>query len=186
MITVPLNRSHIRGAVELHRASRPWCYRGKDAAFVLRAFYDACANRDFTVGTAGLEGKKVVGLACGATDFAAPAAWLKGRRPWRSLAARAAGGANMVLGGWSREDFAGAETGGRAVFLLAAVTAEGLSAGDVGTIFDTFAAAASSRGASIIYAPAPALDERLLEVDFEPVEGFASREGAPLLYARKL
>ena len=143
MITVPLNRSHLKGAVGLHRASRPWCYRGKDAAFVLRAFYDACANRDHTVGTAGLEGEEVVGVACGTTDPAAPAAWLRKRRPWRSLAARVAGGADMALGG-------------------------------------------SSRGASRIYAPAAAPDERLAKVGFEPIEGFASRESAALLYVRGL
>jgi len=186
LITVPLNRSHLKGAVELHRATRPWCYRGKDAAFVLRAFYDAYANRDHTVGTAGLEGEKVVAVACGATDPAAPAEWLKKRRPWRSLAARVAGGANMALGGWSREDIADAEAQGRAVFLLAAAAAEDLSEGDVGTLFDTFAAAASSRGASRVYAPAAAPDERLLKVGFETVEGFASREGAPIRYVRKL
>jgi hypothetical protein len=186
LITVPLNRSHIRGAVELHRASRPWCYRGKKASYVLRAFYDAYANRDFTVGTAGLESKKVVGVVCGATDLGAPAAWLKSRRPWRSLAARAAGGANMALGGWSREDFAEAEAGSRAVFLIAAVAAEGSGEGDWGTMFDTFAAAASSRGASSIFAPAPAPDERLLKVGFEAVEGVTSGESAQLLYVRKL
>lgn len=186
MITVPLNRSHLKGAVGLHRASRPWCYRGKDAAFVLRAFYDACANRDYTVGTAGLEGKEVVGVVCGTTAAAAPAAWLKKRRPWRSLAARVAGGADMALGGWNREVFADAEGQGRAVFLLAAAAAEGLSEEDAGDMFDFFAAAASSRGASHVYAPAAAPDERLLKVRFEPVEGFASREGAPLLYVRGL
>ena len=186
MITVPLNRSHLKGAVGLHRASRPWCYRGKDAAFVLRAFYDACANRDHTVGTAGLEGEEVVGVACGTTDPAAPAAWLRKRRPWRSLAARVAGGADMALGGWNREVFADAGAQGRSAYLLAAVTAEGLSEGDVATMFDFFAAAASSRGASRIYAPAAAPDERLLKVGFEPTEGSASREGAPLLYVRGL
>jgi hypothetical protein len=184
LITVPLNRSHLKGAVELHRASRPWCYRGKNAAFVLRAFYDAYANRDFTVGTAGLEGKKVVGVVCGATDLAAPAEWLKARRPWRSLGARVFGGAKMALGGWSREDFAEAEAGSRAVFLIAAVAAEGSGEGDWGTMFDTFAAAASSRGASRIVAPAP--DERLLAAGFETVEGLASGEDTPLLYVRKL
>ena len=186
MKTVPLNRSHLKGAVELHRAARPWCYRGGNARYVLRAFYDAYANRDYTVGTAGLEGKEVVGLACGTTDAAAPAEWLKRRRPWRSLAARVAGGANMALGGWNREVFTAAEAQGRAAYLLAAVAAEGLSEGEVATMFDYFAAAASSRGASRIYAPAAAPDERLQKVGFEPAEGFASREGAPLLYVRGL
>jgi hypothetical protein len=186
LITVPLNRSHIRGAVELHRASRPWCYRGKKASYVLRAFYDAYANRDFTVGTAGLESKKVVGVVCGATDLGAPAAWLKSRRPWRSLAARAAGGANMALGGWSPDALAGVKNEGRPIYLLAAVTGDDLGDDAVGTLFDTFAAAASSRGASSIFAPAPAPDERLLKVGFEAVEGVTSGESAQLLYVRKL
>lgn len=186
MKTVPLNRSHLKGAVELHRAARPWCYRGRDAAYVLRAFYDAYANRDYTVGTAGLEGGRVAGVACGTTNPAGPAEWLRRRRPWRSWAARVAGGTGMALGGWGREVFADAEAQGRVAYLLAAVTAEGLSEGDVATLFDFFAAAAASRGASRIYAPAAAPDERLLKVGFEPAEGFASREGAPLLYVRGL
>lgn len=186
MITVPLNRSHIRGAVELHRASRPWCYRGKNAAFVLRAFYDACANRDFTVGTAALEGKKVVGVVCGATDLAAPAAWLKSRRYWRSLGARVFGGPDMALGGWTPEALAGAAREARAVFLLAATAAEGLGDDDVTSLFDHFAAAASSRGARRIIAPARAPDESLLKLGFETVEGLSSKEGASLFYVRKL
>lgn len=186
MITVPLNRSHLKGAVELHRASRAWCYRGKDAAFVLRSFYDAYANRDFTVGTAGLEGTRVVGVVCGATDPAAPVEWLKRRRPWRSLGARLFGGSDMALGGWAPDALAGAGGGGRAVHLLAAATADGLGDDDVASLFDHFAAAASSRGAGRIVAPAEAPDERLLKVGFEAFEGVASGEGPQLLYLREL
>ena len=186
MKTVPLNRSHIRGAVELHRAARPWCYRGKNAAFVLRAFYDACANRDFTVGTAALEGKKVVGVVCGATDLAAPAAWLKSRRPWRSFGARLFGGPDTALGGWAPDALATDIREGRPIFLLAATTADGLNEGDIEKLFDAFAAAASSRGARRIVAPASAPDERLLKVGFETVEGLFSGEDTPLLYVREL
>ena len=186
MITVPLNRSHIRGAAELHRASRPWCYRGKDAAYVLRAFYDAYANRDFTVGTAGLDGKKVVGVACGATDLGAAAAWLKSRRPWRSLGARLFGGSDMALGGWAPDALAEAGGEGRTVHLLAAATADDSGDDDVASLFDHFAAAASSRGAGRIVAPAEAPDERLLKVGFETVEGLVSGEDTSLLYVRKL
>jgi len=186
LITVPLNRSHLKGAVELHRAAKAYCYRGKDARYVLRAFYDAYANRDYTVGTAGLEGERVVGVACGTTDLAAPGEWLRRRRPWRSLPARLAGGENMARGGWGNEFPADAGAQGRPVYLLSAVAAEALSDEDIANLFGNFAAAAASRGADRIFAPAVAADDRLLQVGFEQAEGLASGEGVPLLYVRGL
>lgn len=186
MKIVPLSRAHLKGAVKLHRSSRPWCYRGKNAACVLRAFYDACANRDYTVGTVALEAGKVVGVMCGATDPTAPAEWLRRRRPWRSFGARLLGGPNMARGGWEREVLEAAGAEGPSVYLLAAVTAEGTSADDVATLFDFFAAAAASRGARRVVAPAAAPDERLRRVGFDPAAAFDPREGAPLLYVRSI
>lgn len=185
---MPLNRSHLRGAVELHRSTRPWCYRGKNARRVLRAFYDAYANRDYTVGTAALEGASVVGVACGTTDLAAAARWLAGRRPWRSLCARMAGGADMASGGWDAGALARASADTRRPgYLLAAATADALSEDDVGAIFDAFAASLASRGVSRVFAPAAAPEERFLRVGFELVSGEPVPDGNGfMLYARAL
>ncbi len=188
MKVVPLNRSHLRGAVELHRSTRPWCYRGKNARCVLRAFYDAYANRDYTVGTAASEGGSVVGVACGTTDLAAPARWLARRRRWRSLCARVTGGADMALGGWDAAALARASADARRPgYLLGAATADALSEDDVGATFDVFAASFASRGVSRVFAPAAAPDERLARVGFELVSGEPVPNGNGfLLYARVL
>jgi hypothetical protein len=185
---VPLNRSHLRGAVELHRSTRPWCYRGKNARRVLRAFYDAYANRDYTVGTAALEGASVVGVACGTTDLAAPARWLAGRRPWRSLCARMTGGADMASGGWDAAALARASADARRPgYFVAAATADALGEDDIGAIFDAFAASLASRGVSRVFAPAAAPDERLARVGFEMVSGERVPSGDGFfLYARAL
>jgi hypothetical protein len=185
---VPLNRSHLRGAVELHRSTRPWCYRGKNARRVLRAFYDAYANRDYTAGTAALEGASVVGVACGTTDLAAPARWLARRRPWRSLCARVTGGADVALGGWDAAALARASADTpRPGYLLAAATADALSEDDVGAMFDAFAASLASRGVSRVFAPAPAPDERLARVGFKLLSGEPVPNGDGFfLYARAL
>jgi hypothetical protein len=185
---VPLNRSHLRGAVELHRSTRPWCYRGKNARCVLRAFYDAYANRDCTVGTAALEGASVVGVACGTTNAAAPARWLAGRRRWRSLCARITGGADMASGGWDAAALARASADVRRPgYFVAAVTADALNENDVGAIFDVFAASLASRGVSRVFAPAAAPDERLALVGFELVSSEPVPNGDGFfLYARAL
>jgi hypothetical protein len=117
---VPLNQSHAGKVAALHRATRPWCYRGKDAKAVLRAFYDAYANRDYTVGTVAVEEGGVVAAACGTTDLEGPARWLKRRRRWRSLWPRLVGGADMALGGWNAAALARVPAGAaRPGYLLA-------------------------------------------------------------------
>ncbi len=185
---MPLNRSHLRGAVELHRSSRPWCYRGKNTRRVLHAFYDAYANRDYTVGTAALEGASVVGVACGTTDVAAPAHWLARRRRWRSLYARLTGGADIASGGWGAAALARASADTRRPgYLLAAATADALSDDDVGAIFDAFAASLASRGVSRVFAPAAAPEERFLKVGFDLVSSEQIPNGDGFfLYARAL
>jgi hypothetical protein len=182
--TMPLNRAHVRRAVALHRATRPWCYRGKTARSVLRAFYDAYANRDFTVGTAALEGEDIVGVMCGATDPAGPARWLRRRRRWRSFWPRLAGGPDMALGGWDAAVLTGAAEGcERPVYLVAAATSEDLTEDGLAALRGAFAAAAASRGAAYIVAPAAAPDERLELAGFEKLDGGV--EGL-VIYVRKL
>gem|GEM_PF-1836700 len=189
MKIVPLNESHVRKVVALHRATRPWCYRGKDAKAVLGAFYDAYANRDYTVGTAALlEGGSVVGVICGTTDLEGPARWLRRRRRWRSFWPRLAGGADMALGGWKAAALAGAPAGAaRPGYLLAAVTADGLADADVASAFSAFGAAMASRGAACICAPTAAPDERLVKVGFELARGGpASADNGFVVYVRRL
>ncbi|HUV87157.1 MAG TPA: hypothetical protein VMX79_08595 [bacterium] len=186
MKTLPLNRAHVKGAVALHRATRPWCYRGKTARSVLRAFYDAYANRDFTVGTVALEEEGVAGVMCGATDPAGPARWLRRRRRWRSLRPRLVGGADMALGGWDAVTLARAAEGlERPSYLVAAATAEELTEDGLAALSDAFAAATASRGATHIVAPSAAPDERLAIAGFETVKADIAGEGFAL-YVRKL
>lgn len=185
MKTFPLNGAHVRGVVALHRATRAWCYRGKAAKTVLRTFYDAYANRDFTVGTVALEEEDVVGVMCGATDRAGPARWLRQRRRWRSFWPRLAGGADMALGGWDGGTLARAAEGfERPVYLVAAATAEGLAGDGLAALSDAFTAAVASRGATHIVAPAAAPDERLERAGFEPAG--AEGGGALVIYVKKL
>jgi hypothetical protein len=181
---VPLNRAHLEGAVALHRATRPLCYRGKTGRAVLRAFYDAYANRDFTVGTAALEEAEVVGVMCGTTDPTGPARWLWRRRRWRSLWPRLAGGAKMALGGWDVATLAQAAGDiERPAFLLAAAVEQPAEEGWA-ALTGAFAAAAASRGATHVVAPSGAPDERLIEAGFER----AGERGNGLLvaYVRRL
>jgi hypothetical protein len=183
--TLPLNRAHVKGAVALHRATRPWCYRGKTGRGVLRAFYDAYANRDFTVGTVALE-DGVAGVMCGATDPAGAARWLRRRKRWRSLWPRLAGGADMALGGWDAATLARAAEGlERPAYLVAAATAEELAEDSLAALGDAFAAATASRGATHIVAPSAAPDERLATAGFETVKADTAGEGFAL-YVRIL
>lgn len=175
MKIAPLNGSHVRRVVALHRETRPWCYRGKEAGVVLRAFYDAYANRDYTVGTAAFDGSTVVAVICGATDLEGPARWLRQRRRWRSLWPRLVGGAEMALGGWDGAALARASAGtARPGYLLAAATGDGLTEVDVAEAFAAFAAAVASRGAGVICAPTATPDGRLLNVGFELARGGAT------------
>jgi hypothetical protein len=159
MRLVPLNRSHLGGAAALHRDGLVWGYRGKRGKGVLRRFYDAYANRDYSVGTAALEGAEVVGVVCGTTDPGAPAKWLKRRRPWRSLGPRLFGGADMATAGWNPAALAGAGIEGRPVYLIAAAVAADAGADDLKALMDGFEAAAASRGATHIVVPAESEDE---------------------------
>jgi hypothetical protein len=159
MRLVALNRSHLRGAAELHGEGRVWCYRGKGGRGVLKRFYDAYANRDFTVGTAGLEGSEVVGVICGTTDAGAPLEWLKRRRPWRSPGPRLFGGAHMPTGGWAPAVLEGAGIEGRPVYLLAAAAAPCVGDNDLKALMAGFEAAAASRGATHVVVPAAKEDE---------------------------
>ena len=188
MNVVPLNGSHLAGIVALHRATRPWCYRGKDAKGVLRAFYDAYANRDYTVGTVAVEEGGVVAAACGTTDLEGPARWLRRRRRWRSLWPRLVGGADMALGGWDGAALARASAGfGRPGYLLAAATAGGLTDADVADVFAAFAAAMASRGAACICAPTATADERLVKAGFELGRGGSTgTEDGFVFYVRLL
>jgi hypothetical protein len=166
-----LNRAYVKGAVELHRATRPWCYRGKAGRGVLRAFYDAYANRDFTVGTVALE-DGVTGVMCAATDPEGAALWLSRRKRWRSLWPRLTGGADMALGGWDAATLAQAAEGFyRPAFLVAAATAENVTGDGLAALGDAFAAATASRGVTHIVAPSAAADERLGFAGFEKMEG---------------
>jgi hypothetical protein len=182
---VPLNRAHLEGAVALHRATRPLCYRGQTGKAVLRAFYDAYANRDFPVGTAALEGGEIVGVMCGATDPTGPARWLRRRRRWRSLCPRLAGGANMALGGW--DVAALAQAAGdieRPAFIIAATSAGKAAREVLAALTGAFAAAAASRGATHVVAPSGAPDERLIEAGFE--RAGARGNGLLVAYVKKL
>jgi hypothetical protein len=160
------------------------CYRGKAAKTVLRAFYDAYANRDFTVGTVALEEGDVVGVMCGATDRAGPARWLRQRRRWRSFWPRLAGGGDMALGGWDAATLARAAEGFERPAYLVAAAAGGLAGGDLAVLSDGFTAAVASRGATHIVAPATAPDERLERAGFEPAG--AEGGGALVVYVKKL
>lgn len=188
MTIVPLDQSHVRDVVALHRATRPWCYRGKDAEVVLRAFYDAYANRDYTVGTAAFEEGGVVAVVCGTTDLEGPARWLRQRRRWRSLWPRLVGGAEMALGGWDAGALARVSAGtARPGYLLAAATADGLTEVDVADAFAAFAAAMASRGAGHICAPTATPDERLVKVGFElACGGSTGAENGFAFYVKRL
>jgi hypothetical protein len=182
---VPLNRAHVVEAVALHRATRPWCYRGKTGRAVLGAFYDAYANRDFTVGTVALEEGQVVGVMCGATDPTGPARWLRERRRWRSLCSWLAGGVNVALGGWDVGALARAAGDiERPAFLVSAAMTEKAAKEGLTALSGAFAAAAASRGATHIVAPSAAPDERLVEAGFEP--GAAPGNGSLVAYVRGL
>jgi hypothetical protein len=158
---VPLNKAHVAGAVALHRSVRPRCYRGKNAPAVLRAFYGAYANRDYTVGTAAVaEGGEVVAVVCGVTRPEAPARWLRRRRPWRSLAARAFGGAAMATGGWPAGVLdAWTEEEETAIVILSAAWREDVNADEVRKVFEYFEAASASRGAGSACAPSTRPEE---------------------------
>ncbi|UCH78372.1 MAG: hypothetical protein JSU81_00015 [Candidatus Coatesbacteria bacterium] len=174
MEVVPLNKSHVAGAVALHRSSRPRCYRGKNARAVLRSFYEAYANHDYTVGTAAVaEGEEIVAVVCGTTRPEAPAQWLKERRPWRSLAARTFGGAAMATGGWPVEVLSRwVEEEKPVIFVLSAVWREDLGADQVRKVFEYFGAASASRGAALLCAPSLRPEEGWEEL------GYASRREA--------
>lgn len=168
MEVVPLNRSHVAGAVALHRKVKPRCYRGKSSPAVLRAFYEAYANRDYTVGTAAVaEGGEVVAVVCGTTRPEAPEQWLRRRRPWRSLAARILGGAAMATGGWPVEILnQWGEREKAAVFVVSAVWPENRGADQVRTIFEYFEAASASRGAGSVVAPSLGPEEKWEELGY--------------------
>jgi len=165
---VPLNRSHVAGAVALHRSSRPRCYRGKNAPVVLRSFYEAYANHDYTVGTAAVaEGGEIVAVVCGTTRPEAPAQWLRERRPWRSLAARTLGGAAMATGGWPVEVLKrSVEEEKPVIFVLSAVWREDLGADQVRKVFEYFEAASASRGAASVLTPSLGPEEGWEELGF--------------------
>lgn len=186
MKTLPLNRAYVKGAVTLHRTTRPWCYRGKAGRGVLRAFYDAYANRDFTVGTVALDEERVAGVMCGATDPAGAARWLSRRKRWRFLWPRLMGGADMALGGWDAATLVRAAEGlERPAYLVAAATAEDLTEDGLAALGDAFAAATASRGATHIVAPSAAPDERLERAGFEKTDAGGIPEGFAF-YVRKL
>jgi hypothetical protein len=184
--TLPLNRAYVKGAVALHRATRPWCYRGKAGRGVLRAFYDAYANRDFTVGTVAVEKGDVAAVMCGATDLAGAAWWLSRRRRCRALWPRLVGGADMALGGWDAATLAGAAEGlERPAYLVAAATAEDVTEEGLAAVGGAFAAAAASRGITHVVAPSGAPDERLGLAGFEKLAAGGTPEEF-VFYVRKL
>jgi hypothetical protein len=150
---VPLNGSHVRGAVNLHRAAGARCYRGPASPAVLRAFYDAYANRDGAVGTAALAAGDVAAVICGALTAGGPAAWLSRRRRWRALRARLAAGPDLARGGWPVEVLRAAAAGDvNEAFVVSFAAAAEVAAGDIVTLFETFAAAAASHGNGVLAA----------------------------------
>lgn len=165
---VPLDRSHVRRAVALHRATRPWAYRGKTNAGVLFWFYDACANRDYTAAAVALDEHKIVGAACAATNVEAGAPWLGRRRRWRSLLTRLLAGRDLARGGWPKEVLKGAAGELRAAFVLSFAALPGVNAADRKVLMDTLAAVASSRGAVTLIVPAAAEDENWAALGFGP------------------
>jgi len=175
---VPLDRSHVRAAAALHRGASARCYRGKATPGVLRWFYDACANRDYTLAAAALEDGRLVAAACGATRPEAGEAWLARRRRWRALWGRMAGGRDLARGGWPAATLAASAAGeGRAAYLLALVGA----AERLPSLVDAIAAAAASHGATVLVAPALAPDDTFITWGFEAAAG----SGPPFFYRRK-
>jgi len=151
---VPLDRSHVRGAAALHRRGRVWFYRGKGAPCVLRTFYDAYANRDYTLGAVAVAEGEVIAAACAATRADGARRWIRARRPWRSLCARIAGGREMATGGLGADYFDAVETEGKPAFLVSLAAAPGVEGDALVQLLDRLAAAAASRGARWLWAPA--------------------------------
>jgi len=147
------------------------CYRGSVAPGALYWFYDACANRDFTVGVCALgEGREVLAVACGATSAEGGVGWLRRRRRWRSLIARL-GNRDLALGGWPGDLLTSLADKGRTGYLLSLVASPALAADGVQGVFGVFAAAMASHGVGMLCAPSPKADARLEDLGFRPAGG---------------
>jgi hypothetical protein len=165
---VPLDRSHVKGAAALHPNGVVWFYRGPADRAVLEWFYDAYANRDFTLGAAAVEGRDVLAAAVACTDLEGAAAWLLSRRRCRSAAARRRGGPEMTRGGIPVGVFTGVTgAGGKAAFFISAVLRRDVAPAVSGDLLKYLAAAAASRGATTLYAPGQGASAELASFGFE-------------------